>query len=164
MSSNKNKYPHTAFYGIGIMHGTNAVNIGTLWRHAYIMGASFIFTVDRKYKKQSADVVVTPSRIPLYHYRDIDDLKAHLPYGAPLVAVELTEDAVLVNDFHHPARAVYLLGSETNGLSDKVLQTCHSVVKLPGHFSMNVAVAGSIVMHDRISKIPHVLPQRGQIG
>ncbi len=172
MSSNKNKYPHTAFYGIGIMHGTNAVNIGTLWRHAYIMGASFIFTVDRKYKKH-------PSRIPLYHYRDIDDLKAHLPYGAPLVAVELTEDAVLVNDFHHPARAVYLLGSETNGLSDKVLQTCHSVVKLPGHFSMNVAVAGSIVMHDfsmnvavagsivmhdRISKIPHVLPQRGQIG
>ncbi len=162
MSTNKNKYPHTAFYGIGIMHGTNAVNVGTLWRHAYILGASFIFTVDRKYKKQSADVVVTPSRIPLYHYRDIEDLYSHLPHGAPLVGVELTDDAVMVNEFAHPRRAVYLLGSETNGLSDKVLQRCHSVVKLPGHFSMNVAVAGSIIMHDRISKIPHVLPQRGE--
>lgn len=162
MSTNKNKYPHTAFYGIGIMHGTNAINIGTLWRHAYILGASFIFTVDRKYKKQSADVVVTPSRIPLYHYRNIDDLREHLPYGAPLVGVELTDDAVFVSDFEHPRRAVYLLGSETNGLSDRVLNSCHSVVKLPGDFSMNVAVAGSIIMHDRISKISHVLPECGE--
>ncbi len=160
MSSNKNKYPHTAFYGIGVMHGTNPVNIGTLWRSAYIMGASFIFTVDRKYKKQSADVVVAPHRIPLYHYRDIEDLRAHLPHGAPLVGVELTDDAVFVDEFQHPQRAVYLLGSETNGLSDKVLDLCHGVVKLPGHFSLNVAVAGSIIMHDRIVKMPHVLPSR----
>lgn len=162
MSSNNNKYPHTAFYGIGIMHGTNPVNIGTLWRSAYIMGASFIFTVDKKYKKQSADVVVTPSRIPLYHYRDFDDLKSHLPHGSPLVGVELTDEAVFVSDFAHPRRAVYLLGSETNGLSEKVLSQCHHVVKLPGDFSLNVAVAGSILMHDRISKIQHVLPQREQ--
>lgn len=163
MSSNKNQYPHTAFYGIGIMHGTNPVNIGTLWRSAYIMGAAFIFTVDKKYKKQSADVVVTPSRIPLYHYRDIDDLKTHLPYSAPLVGVELTDNATFVNDFTHPPRAVYLLGSETNGLSDTVLDECHRVVKLPGHFSLNVAVAGSILMHDRINKITHVLPKREEI-
>lgn len=160
MTSNNNQYPHTAFYGIGVMHGTNPVNIGTLWRSAYIMGASFIFTVDKKYKKQSADVVVTPSRIPLYHYRDLDDLKSHLPHGAPLVGVELTDNAVFVSEFEHPRRAVYLLGSETNGLADKVLADCHRVVKLPGDFSLNVAVAGSILMHDRISKIPHVLPKR----
>ncbi len=160
MSSNKTKYPHRAFYGIGIMHGTRAVNVGTLWRHAYILGASFIFTVDKKYKKQSADVVATPSRIPLYHYRDIEDLYAHLPHGAPLVGVELTDDAIMVDEFQHPQRAVYLLGSETNGLSDNVLERCHSIIKLPGHFSMNVAVAGSLIMYDRINKIPHVLPER----
>lgn len=163
MSTNKNKYPHTAFYGIGVMHGTNPVNIGTLWRHAYILGASFIFTINTKYKKQSADVVVTPSRIPLYHYKDLEDLHTHLPYGAPLVGIELTDDAVLVNEFEHPRRAVYLLGSETNGLSSSVLDACHHVVKLPGHFSMNVSVAGSIVMHDRISKVAHVLPKRGDV-
>ncbi|PIE39958.1 MAG: rRNA methyltransferase [Gammaproteobacteria bacterium] len=161
--SNKNKYPHTAFYGIGIMHGTKPVNIGTLWRSAYIFGASFIFTVDKKYKKQSADVIITPSRIPLYHYRDFADLKSHLPHGAPLVGIELTDNAVYLNEFDHPRRAVYLLGSETNGLSDKVLADCHHVVKLPGNFSLNVAVAGAILMHDRITKIPHVLPQRVEV-
>lgn len=158
--THQNKYPHTAFYGIGIMQVTNEHNIGTLWRSAYIMGASFIFTVDEKYKKQSADVVTTPSRIPLYHYHDLNDLKTHLPYGAPLVGVELTEQAVMLSEFAHPQRAVYLLGSETNGLSDKTLSSCHHVVKLPGAFSLNVAVVGSILMHDRITKIPHVLPVR----
>lgn len=162
MTSNKNQYPHTAFYGIGIMQATREINVGTLWRSAYIMGASFIFTVDEKYKKQSADVVITPSRIPLFHYKDLADLKSHLPYGSPLVAVELTDDAVFVSEFEHPKRAVYLLGSETNGLSKKTLAECHHTIKLPGAFSLNVAVAGSIIMHDRISKIPHVLPT--QIG
>lgn len=160
MTSNNNKYPHTSFYGIGIMQPTREINVGTLWRSAYVMGASFIFTVSERYKKQSSDVVVTPSRIPLYHYHDLDDLKAHLPHGAPLVGVELTDNAQFVSDFDHPRRAVYLLGSETNGLSEKTLADCHHVIKLPGEFSLNVAVAGSIIMHDRISKLPHVLPQR----
>lgn len=162
MGNNHNKYPSSAFYGIGIMHGTNPVNIGTLWRSAYVMGASFIFTVAKRYKKQSADVVVTPKRIPLFHYEDFEDLKRHLPHGAPLIGVELDERAQWLNDFQHPMRAVYLLGSETNGLSEQVIAACHHVVKLPGHFSLNVSVAGSIVMHHRINQIPHVLPQRGE--
>ncbi len=160
MTKNSNKYPHTAFYGIGVMQATREINVGTLWRSAYIMGASFIFTVDKKYKKQSADVVVTPSRIPLYHYQHLEDLRTHLPYGCPLVGVELSNDAIMLSEFEHPKRAVYLLGSETNGLSPKTLASCHRVVRLPGAFSLNVAVAGSIVMHDRISKISHVLPKR----
>ncbi len=142
------------------MHPTKEINVGTLWRSAYILGASFIFTVSERYKRQSSDVVVTPSRIPLYHYEDFADLKKHLPHGAPLVGVELTERAEYVSDFEHPRRAVYLLGSETNGLSENVLAECHHVVKLPGEFSLNVAVAGSIIMHDRISKLPHVLPSK----
>ncbi len=162
MTINNNKYPHTAFYGIGVMQATKEINIGTLWRSAYIMGASFIFTVDEKYRRQSSDTAATPSRIPLYHYKDLVDLKTHLPHGTPLVGVELSYEATLVSEFNHPARAVYLLGSETNGLSKKTLAECHALVKLPGHFSLNVAVAGSIIMHDRISKIPHILPK--QIG
>lgn len=160
MVNHNNKYPHTAFFGIGIMQVTNEHNIGTLWRSAYIMGASFIFTVDVKYKRQSSDTATTPSRIPLYHYQDLDDLKRHLPHGSPLVGVELCDEAVFVSEFTHPQRAVYLLGSETNGLSQTTLAACHHVVKLPGDYSLNVAVAGSIIMHDRISKIPHVLPKR----
>lgn len=160
MRNRNNKYPNTAFYGIGIMQTKSEVNVGTLWRSAYIMGASFIFTVDEKYRRQSSDTATTPSRIPLYHYKDLEDLKSHLPHGTPLVGVELSDEAVFVNEFSHPKRAVYLLGSEANGLSQTTLEACHQLIKLPGHFSLNVAVAGSIIMHDRINKIPHVLPKQ----
>lgn len=160
MRAYKNQFPDQAFYGIGIMHASREINVGTLWRSAYIMGAAFIFTVAEKYQRQSADVVDTPSRIPLYHYRDIEDLKCHLPCGARLIGVEMTASAEMLSAYSHPKRAVYLLGGEATGLPPKALASCHQQIKLPGDFSLNVAVAGSIVMHDRISKLAHVLPAR----
>ncbi len=36
------------YFGIGIIHGKNSENLGTLWRSASILGASFIFTIDHK--------------------------------------------------------------------------------------------------------------------
>ena len=52
----------------------------------------------------------------------------------------------------HPERAVYLLGSETDGLSPEALEHCADVVQIPGEFSLNVSVAGSIVLYDRLLK------------
>ncbi len=56
---------------------------------------------------------------------------------------------------HTPLRyPVYILGAEDAGLPKKVLQACHSVVSLPSerYASYNVAMAGSIVMYDRLAK------------
>ncbi|MFV1872286.1 MAG: TrmH family RNA methyltransferase [Oleiphilus sp.] len=53
-----------------------------------------------------------------------------------------------------------LLGAESSGLPNKVFERCHSLIKLPGEFSLNVASAGSIVIYDRVSKIPTTLPVR----
>lgn len=57
-------------------------------------------------------------------------------------------------------RAVYLLGNESSGLPKDILAGCVSTVALPGHFSLNVAVAGSIVLYDRVSKLGSRLPER----
>ncbi len=146
------------FFGIGVMHNVHAENIGTLWRSAYIMGAAFIFTVDKKYKQQSGDVFSAWSRIPLYHYRDLADLKAHLPHAARLIGVEMDERAVPLHDYRHPSTGVYLLGSEKHGLTKAAIEACHELVCLPGNFSLNVSVAGSIVMYDRIGKLETTLP------
>jgi tRNA G18 (ribose-2'-O)-methylase SpoU len=155
----KQTYQSNHFFGIGIMNNVHEANIGTLWRSAYVMGASFIFTVDKKYKQQSGDVIVAWSKIPLYHYPTIHELKANLPYATRLIGVEMTEKAVPIGEYTHPSMGVYLLGSEKDGLSTEVLNACHELVSLPGHFSLNVAVAGSILMYDRISKLKTVLPQ-----
>ena len=160
MARLKQQYEAEGFFGIGVLHMEDEQNIGTLWRSAFILGASFIFTVDRKYKKQSSDVSKAWSKIPLYHYDSITDLKKHLPLSTQLIGVELSEESIDLNDFEHPRRAIYLLGSESIGLSRQVLDSCHSVISLPGSFSLNVAVTGSIVAHHRHSQVGGVLPKR----
>lgn len=140
------------FFGIGILNNSDQVNIGTLWRSAYLLGASFIFTVDKKYKHQGSDVTKSWTRIPLYHFKTFDELKDNLPYSTRLVAVEMGEDAIPLSEYEHPDRAVYLLGNEISGLPPQILEQCQSLIKLPGEYSLNVAVTGSIVMYDRITK------------
>lgn len=146
------------YYAIGIFRGKTTHNLGTLWRSAFIMGAKYIFTVENKYKKQASDVVRAWSRIPLFHYKDVDDLFANIPYDCRIVGVEIDDRAEWLHEFEHPKRAIYLLGAEDTGLPEAVKERCHFIVKLPGNSSLNVGVTGGIVMHDRISKIPTTLP------
>lgn len=146
------------YCAIGVYRGKTEHNMGTLWRSAYILGASYIFTIDKKYKKQSSDVLKAWARIPLFHYSDFDEFLKNIPYDCRLVGVELTENASFLHEFTHPKRAIYLLGAEDNGLPDFILEKCHYVIKLPGNSSLNVAVTGSIVLHDRASKMPGELP------
>ncbi len=162
MAKLQQTYQTQDFYGLGILNNINELNIGTLWRTAYILGAAFIFTVDKKYKPQSSDVTTAWTKIPLYHYRDILELKDNLPYSSKLIGVEITDNARELATYKHPERAVYLLGNEQTGLSKTILHQCHEIIQLPGNYSLNVAVTGSIVAYDRISKSPHVLPARSQ--
>lgn len=153
MARLKQQYEGNGFYGIGILNNANEFNIGTLWRSAYILGASFIFTVTKKYKPQSSDVTKAWTKIPLYHHETIDDLKHSLPHSTKLIGVEMVKQSIPLIQFQHPIRGVYLLGNERVGLSDNILNECEAVVSLPGDFSLNVAVAGSILMYDRVAKI-----------
>jgi tRNA G18 (ribose-2'-O)-methylase SpoU len=139
------------FFGIGVYHPKTEVNIGTLWRTANILGAAFVYTIGPRYRRQSSDTLQTPRHVPLYNYETMEDLRDHLPDACPLVGVELTEAAMDLRDFKHPERACYLLGAEDHGLPPQVMATCHYLVKLRGDHSMNVAVAGSIVLYHRTS-------------
>ncbi|MCT4562384.1 MAG: RNA methyltransferase [Crocinitomicaceae bacterium] len=147
------------YYAIGVYRGRTEHNIGTLWRSAYILGASYIFTVEGRYKKQTSDVVRAWSRIPLFHYKEMDDLLNNIPYDCRLIGVEITDDAQELYEFEHPQRAIYLLGAEDIGLPPEIREKCHFIIKLKGNSSMNVGVTGSIVCYDRISKIPTELPK-----
>jgi tRNA G18 (ribose-2'-O)-methylase SpoU len=146
------------YCAIGVFRGKTEHNLGTLWRSAYILGAAYIFTVDHRYKKQPSDVVKAWARIPLFHYKSFDDLLNNIPHDCRLVGVELTDKAIMLDEFDHPKRAIYLLGAENEGLSQEILDKCHYVIKLAGHSSLNVGVAGSIVMHDRALKMGGSLP------
>ena len=127
-------------------------NTGTLWRSAYQLGASFVFTVGARYRSQPTDTIHATSRMPLYDLNDWSAFVEFAPRGAMWVAVEM--GGTPLEDFVHPHCAIYLLGSEDAGLPKAVLSACQHVVSLGSerYASYNVATAGAIVMYDRKSK------------
>lgn len=143
------------YFGIGIYHPKHEVNIGTLFRSAYSFGASFVFTVGRRYKKQSSDVCNVRNIIPFFEYTTTNDLIVNLPHACKLVGVELSDDAQCLSTYEHPYNCCYLLGAEDHGIPSKVLNKCHEIIRVPNAIKcLNVSVAGSIVMYDRSIKTP----------
>ncbi|MGS2725018.1 RNA methyltransferase [Psychroserpens sp. BH13MA-6] len=137
------------FFGIGIQNGKTPENLGVLWRSAQNLGASFIFTIGNRYAKQACDTHNAVKSMPYFHYKNFEAFYKNLPKGARLVGVELTKDAEPLESFHHPRRCVYLLGAEDHGLSNDAINKSHFLVKFKSELSLNVSVAGSIVMYDR---------------
>lgn len=139
------------YFAIGVYHGKTEANIGTLWRSAHLYGAAFVFTVGARYQRQASDTPKTSLHTPLFHFATVDDLIEHLPWSCPLIGVELDSRAQQVSRYSHPERCAYLLGAEDHGLPATTLDRCHAVLTVETLMpqSMNVAVAGSIVLHDR---------------
>lgn len=138
------------FFEIGVYHPKTETNVGTLLRSAYQLGAAGVFTIGRRYAKQHSDTYNTPGQIPLRHHVSIEEFQAARPHGAQLVAIE--QGGTPLHRIRHPKQAVYLLGAEDHGLPVEVLRLCQIVVSLESvrANSFNVAVAGALVMYDRL--------------
>lgn len=141
------------YFGIGIFAPKNEVNIGGLWRSAYIFGAAFIFTIGKRYHKQASDTVAAPCHIPLLNFLTYEDFREHSPNDCQVICIENSKGAAPLSGFHHPERAVYLLGAEDNGIPARILERHQSVIiesALP--FSLNVATAGTVLMYHRYAQ------------
>ena len=141
------------FFGIGILAPKTASNVGTLWRSAYQLGASMLYTIGGRYKSSSTDTLNVPARIPLI---ELDDWNTFAEWAAPKAAVWVCIEmgGTPLSEFVHPRNAIYILGSEDHGVPKSIVRGCREVVSLECEMygSYNVAVAGSIVMYDRLMK------------
>lgn len=135
------------YFGIGVENLKNKINLGTLWRSAYCLGASFIFVIGKRYKQYNSDTVKAYRHIPLYEYESTEQFLKLKPYDCQLVGVELSNLATYIYGWKHPERAIYLLGAEDSSIT--IMDKCNSIIQIPSKFCLNVAVAGSIVMYDR---------------
>lgn len=140
------------FFGIGIEAAMQTHNIGTIWRSAHIMGADFIFVIGGQYQRMKTDTLASFRHVPLFYFETFQDFYKSLPKESKLVGIEFDERSTPISAFRHPAQAVYLLGSELKGLSEVAKSHCDHIVQLPGELSLNVSVAGSIIMYDRLMK------------
>lgn len=142
----------SGYFAIGVVNTKNQANVGTLWRSAYQLGAGFLFTIGTRYRHAPTDTVSAPQRVPLFEYNDWNAFVEGAPRGAQWVAVEM--GGTPLSEFEHPRDAVYILGSEDAGVPKSVLRACHRVVSIEceNYASYNVAVAGALVMYDRMAK------------
>ena len=145
------------FFMVGVVEPRNTLNIGTLVRAAHVFGATGVFAVGRRFPRDNEAVHDFDRHVPIFYFDDTDHFNSAMPENAEVVIVEMHEEARSLHNFAHPERAIYLLGSEYVGVLEPFFdlrETTH-IVQIPTRatVSLNVAIAGSIVMADRIMKI-----------
>ncbi|MGD0103541.1 MAG: TrmH family RNA methyltransferase [Rhodopila sp.] len=120
------------YFGIGAEGVSKSANIGALLRTGHAFGAAFCFTIGTGWDSRAArtaDTADTPLHVPMWRYPTVSDMS--LPRGCALVGIELLGDAVDLPSFRHPLTAAYVLGPERR-------------------FALNLAVAGALVLYDRL--------------
>jgi len=152
------------YFAIGAERMSKSLNLGNLMRSAHGFGASFTFTIGATYQalEAKADTSKGQNHLPHYNWSHIDELV--LPNGCQLVGIELTDDAVDLPSFRHPMKAAYILGPEQGSISRPILEKCSYIVRIPTRFCVNVAMAGAIVMYDRVRSNPRFALRPVQTG
>jgi tRNA G18 (ribose-2'-O)-methylase SpoU len=142
------------YFGIGAEKIHKTMNVGSLFRTAHAFGADFIFTVDAAYSQRQgglSDTSDAPTHVPFYSFPTIADMV--IPEGCALVGIELIDESIELPSFYHPRQAAYILGPERGELSPQMIEKCAYTIKIPTKFCINVALAGAIVMYDRMKSL-----------
>ena len=106
------KLPLNGYFGIAIIHPKTSENVGTLWRSAFQLGASVLYTIGQRYKVSSADTLNVPARIPLIECNDWSSfVEESSPKGAVWVAIEM--GGVPLSEYKHPRNGKHLLCSSS---------------------------------------------------
>jgi tRNA G18 (ribose-2'-O)-methylase SpoU len=147
------------YFGIGAERISKPLNLGNLIRSAHAFGASFVFTIGAHPDALdfSSDTSKSLSRVPYYHWATAEEMR--LPSDCRLVGLELVEDAEDLPSFRHPLKAAYLLGPEMGEISKALQYRCDHLIRIPTQFSLNLAMAGAIVMYDRIRTLGRFPPR-----
>jgi tRNA G18 (ribose-2'-O)-methylase SpoU len=143
------------YFAIGAERISKALNLGNLLRSAHGFGASFTFTIGAAYQALEARADTSKGQWHLPHYNWPNAGQLVLPVGCRLVGIELQDQAIDLPSFRHPPRAAYVFGPERGSLSQDLITRCDYVVRIPTRFCVNVAMAGAIVMYDRVKCLGH---------
>ena len=139
------------YFAVGVDGISKPMNLGNLLRIAHAFDASFFFTVDAQVKLSDAqsDTSRAEATLPVYAFQ----AARGLPPARGLPAWSASRSRTTRSSCRAsaiPLRAAYVFGSERMSLSPQMLERCEFVVKIPTRFSINVGMAGAIVLYDRL--------------
>jgi tRNA G18 (ribose-2'-O)-methylase SpoU len=134
---------------------TKEHNVGSLVRTAHAVAAEEVVLVgEREWNVEAARTAELYTRVT-----QLSDAAAFRRYLEEkkwdLVAVELDPRAVSLFDAEYPQRPCFLLGAELGGIPADLLGEAKLIVQIPQWGlvpSLNLAVAGSIVLYDFLTK------------
>lgn len=126
-------------------------NWGTLLRSACAFGVSEVYVVGAR-KLALFGNQGTAGCVPTRHFESLEAAKADLASrGARLCGVEIVDEAQPVSAQPFTGPTAFMLGNEGSGMTPQQKAACDFFVYIPQHTgataSLNVAVAGSIVLH-----------------
>ncbi len=130
-------------------------NIGTMLRNANAFGAERLFYMGkRSWDRRGA--------VGTHHYTDIIHIEVPIEHKLlkthyTPVALEnnVNRNSMDLRSYEWPEHPLMVFGSESEGLSDKVLDFCEDHVTIPQFGSVrsyNAGVSSGIVMYDYITK------------
>lgn len=134
---------------------TKEHNVGSLVRTAHAVAAEEVLLIGERdwnvEAARTAELFTTVTQVP-----DANAFRRHLEDREyTLVAVELDDRAVNLFDAEYPERPCFLLGAELGGVPPDLLDDAELVVQIPQWGlvpSLNLAVAGSVVLYDFLAK------------
>lgn len=138
-----------------------AHNVRSLWNVGSFFRTCDAFVVERIYltgytghpprKEITKTALGAEETVP---WEQADDplavLTALKADGWSIVALELTDDAVALEEFVPPEKVCLVVGHELSGVPQEIIDAADAVVKIPmlgGKESLNVAVAAGIALH-----------------
>lgn len=139
----------------------SAFNVGSIFRtadsgavaHVHLCG----MTAHPPHKKLEKTALGAFDYVPwTYYERTSAALEGLRSEGVSIVAVEVTDDAVPMQDFAWETPVALVFGNEVTGISEKTIARCDGVVKIPmqGHKNtINVATAFGIVLYHVLDRL-----------
>ena len=143
-------------FAIAAWNITKEHNVGSLVRTAHAAAAQELILVgEREWNVEAAktsELYTTVTRVD-----GREDFRDHIrAMKWDLVVVDFDDRAVSLFEAEYPARPCFLLGAEVGGVPKDLRDDAEMVVQIPQWGlvpSLNLAVAGSIVLYDFLGKL-----------
>lgn len=151
----KNAFP----YGVMMQHLNGDFNISTVIRNANAFGAQEVFYFGKRHidRRGTVGTHLYTNVTFLETREDILRLKERYTF----VAMECGVRSVAMPGFVWPKNPLIVLGEETSGITQDLLDECDHIVNIPmfgSVRSINVGTASGIAMNDFVTKYQTLNP------
>ena len=129
-------------------------NMGAMIRIADNIGASEMCFLGEESKHSLGKIrrAAASSRGNIqWYFTEETNLRKIVPEGKTIVAIETADNATCIYDTELPEDAAFIVGSESHGLSENLLQQCDMVVYIPvpgPTRSLNVSHAAAVALFE----------------